>query len=213
MNIIIEKVEYIELAEKYKFPIKYKYSTKILNGYEKISPHQMKQITGNKFITEVAIAESQKTIDNSKINIILNNIQDYGNIGCIIRTAFCFGFPQITYVGDKSPWHHKSIEASRGLIFSYNPSFFTIQEFLTVNTLPIITTGTCLKKEITMISQLPTLYCLIFGNETNGIAPELYMKAIGNLNINIKYESLNVAVAAGILLNQISDLFISLNKG
>ena len=137
--------------------------------------------------------------------IILNNIQDPGNFGTIIRSAVAFDIDTIIF-DDKCVdlYNPKTILSSQGMIFkmnfikSYNLS---IIDKLKKSNYKIYATDVnegCSLKNV----KKPDYYAIILGNEGNGISKEIIQKADEKINIKINQtcESLNVGVAASIIL-------------
>ena len=137
----------------------------------------------------------------SKI-VILDAIQDPGNMGTIMRSAVAFGFETIILgEGCCDIYNDKVIRASQGAIFKLNFVKTNIIEFIKNNS-NYTYYGTSVKNgknpnELKFKEPL----ALILGNEGNGIKEEIL--SLTNTNIYIQMqntESLNVAVTAGILM-------------
>lgn len=147
---------------------------------------------------------SQEIIGNV---IILDNIQDPGNLGTLIRSAVAFDFPNIilseTSVDLYNP---KVIRATEGMIFNVN--------VLRTNIIDAI--GTLKNKGYTIISTDVSSgnnikeitnknIAIILGNEGSGVNPELknISDYLVNINMNKSCESLNVGVAGSILMYEV----------
>lgn len=137
--------------------------------------------------------------------LLIDAVQDPGNLGTMIRTADAAGIDAVI-IGDGSVdiYNSKAIRSTQGSIFHIPIVKGNLHE--TINQLKengIKVYGTSLKDAIDFkeVSSGDS-FALMVGNEGNGVHPELLEKTDQNLYIPIygKSESLNVAVAAGILL-------------
>jgi len=137
--------------------------------------------------------------------LVLNGVQDYGNIGTIVRTACGFGIRDIVATGgDFDLFYRKTIEASRGKVFDVRLKRFASgcaavdylkgQGFQVVATSPY---GRVLQASA-HLEKKPL--ALIVGNETEGVSEELLQKAdlVVQIPMSGQVESLNVGVATGI---------------
>lgn len=147
-----------------------------------------------------------KTELNDKI-IFLDNVQDPGNIGTIIRTMKAFNFNSL--IANINLLNHKIIRSTQGAIFNlnyyqYKQNDYSIIKKLKSEGYKII--GTLLDKNSQPYFKNDLFtgkFVLIMGNEGNGISPELQQLLDYSVYIPINFESLNVAVATGIVLNHI----------
>ncbi len=139
--------------------------------------------------------------------LICESIQDPGNLGTMLRTALAFGFKNIVVDQNTADvYSPKVVRASKGAIFRLNIEYVDnlaskIVELKQKCGYYVI--GTSL--DGTLLSEVKTALnnriALVFGNESNGMSDEI--KSLCNENIKIEIneiESLNVAIAAGILL-------------
>ena len=135
----------------------------------------------------------------SKKIILLNKISDPGNMGTIIRTARAFGFTDI-FIDSESVdvYNDKVVRAMMGVQYGVNFMSGESLDFLTNTNLPIVTTY--LDEESKEISTKE--FVLVFGNETRGIDKEIKELPHFNYKLDIEFESLNVAVASGIIMNK-----------
>lgn len=150
------------------------------------------------------------TIDKtlgSKI-IILDNVQDPGNIGTIIRSANAFGFDSVILgIGSAFKYNEKLIRASQGMLFKTNVISSDIEKlipFLKNNGYNVY--GTDVVNGIN-VSDVKTndKIAVILGNEGTGISQNIKNMVDKNIyvKINETCESLNVAVAASIIMYEI----------
>lgn len=142
-------------------------------------------------------------IDFSKPLVYLNNISDPGNLGTILRACLAFGYNDL--ILDETCvdlFNAKTINAAKNSIFELRFAFDKNLKLLkqAKETKSIIATS--LKGELG-IKLAAIQYCLVFGNETRGVDEKILKLAdhLIKIPINPKIESLNVAVAAGIILH------------
>ncbi len=133
--------------------------------------------------------------------LLLDQIQDPGNLGTIIRTADWFGIKQIVCSEDSV--HHlnsKVIQASMGSAFRIPVFYENLIEFLPKLGIPIH--GALLNGENLKDVQASEIKILVMGNEGKGISESL--QAHINQAVTIpgfgQAESLNVSMATGIFL-------------
>ena len=137
--------------------------------------------------------------------VYLENVKDPGNLGTILRTCLAFNIKDVIISPDSvSVYNDKVIMASQGAIFSLNIVSAKLQDILkNFEDYDIISTtlGTnSVYLEDFKIQNEKNI--IVFGNESKGIEKETIK--ISNHLIKIKIsniDSLNVGVAAGIILN------------
>ena len=136
--------------------------------------------------------------------LVLDSIQDPGNMGTIIRSSVAFGIDTIV-INEKCAdiYSDKVIRASQGMIFSVNIIKENLEEFITKirKTHKIFATKVDGGKPIKDIEKIKN-FVIIMGSEGTGVSKNLLDLADEYLYIpmNKKCESLNVAVAASIIL-------------
>ena len=168
-----------------------------------------------KYITDVvspqgilAIVQKNKISEiNYKENLflILDNIQDPGNMGTILRTADSIGLNQIIILkGSADCCNQKVVRSSMGAIFRIN--IIETQDLIkTVKELKkhkIKIYATDLKTDKTIYDVEYKKTAIVIGNEANGVSKELLEIADERIKIPMrgKAESLNASVATGIIL-------------
>ena len=138
--------------------------------------------------------------------LFLEDVQDPGNVGTMIRTADAAGFTGVI-VSDKSAdiYSLKTLRSMQGSHFHlpiYRMSLASFVEEAKKTAMPIL--ATTLSKESKDYRELSPLedFVLVMGNEGQGISPIMAESANQLVHIGMKgrAESLNVAVAAGILM-------------
>lgn len=157
----------------------------------------------------VAVCELREELleKGPSVQIILDGIQDPGNLGTIIRLADWFGVSQIICSEDTADFYNpKVIQASMGSFLRVNIVYQDLANYLTTNQQPII--GTDMDGAIFYDYEFPEQFSLVLGNEGNGIRPEIENLLTDKITIprfgkSKSTESLNVAMSAGIILGQI----------
>ncbi|MCW3162270.1 TrmH family RNA methyltransferase [Chryseobacterium oryctis] len=151
---------------------------------------------------------NEKEIQEDKnIQLVLDGIQDPGNLGTIIRLADWFGIEQIICSEDTVDFYNpKVIMASMGSFTRVNIVYTNLIEYLS-NT-QNVNIGTDMEGENIYTFQKPEKINLILGNEGNGMRTEtekLLQKSISipRFGKSQSTESLNVSMAAGIILGQL----------
>lgn len=150
----------------------------------------------------------EKTIPgtDSEFDLLLDDIRDPGNAGTIIRTAEWFGFRNIYFSKESIDiFHPKLIQSSMGSFFRTKCVVLDAQDYNSLKKplIGAVLDGISLKK-----MKAPLSGTLVIGNESNGISEAL--KKSLDLKIKIddadgnEAESLNAAIATGILLHALS---------
>lgn len=135
--------------------------------------------------------------------LLLDTLQDPGNVGTIIRTAHSFGFDSVV-VSENSVdlTNEKVIRASQGAIFHIPVLQVDLGETiqnLKSRGIPVIGTGLQGASDLHSLPLSKTV-AFVLGNEGQGIRPEILALCDTVVKIEMStFESLNVAVAAGIL--------------
>jgi RNA methyltransferase, TrmH family len=129
--------------------------------------------------------------------VILDGLQDPGNAGAVTRAAEAFGATGVIFLkGTASPYHPKTLRASAGSLFRLP---FLVAEALPDLAFPIYATA---KAEATPIDEVDWqgASAVVIGNEGRGVRPEILASSIAVTIPTVGVESLNAAVAAGIVL-------------
>jgi len=139
--------------------------------------------------------------------LVLDGIQDPGNLGTIIRLADWFGIEQIICSEDTvDVYNPKVIMATMGSFTRVNVVYTDLTEYLSET--ENVNIGTDMDGENIYTFEKPRKLNLILGNEGNGMRAEteqLIQKSvmIPRFGKSQSTESLNVSMAAGIILGQI----------
>ena len=161
----------------------------------------------------VAVVEISETkfLQHQKIQIILDGIQDPGNLGTIIRLCDWFGIEQIICSQDTVDLYNpKVIQSTKGSFTRVNVFYTDLEDFLQKS--DVLNIGTDMTGENLYQYHFPERFNLILGNEGNGMRPNVEKLVSQNITIprfgnNKSTESLNVSMATGIILGQIFSKF------
>jgi len=172
------------------------------NDLERISFHSSPNQVLAVFTKPVFKTEQKPT----GITLMLDTIQDPGNLGTILRTADWFGVKRIVCSPDTvDVFSPKVIQSAMGSIIRVDLIYTDLAEYISKNSeIPVYATSLD-GEDLTNKIQLSDAF-LLMGNESRGINPVLEHLAFKRIRIPRKggAESLNVAVATGIVLSQIA---------
>lgn len=162
------------------------------------------KIKDNKDIKEII---NRNNSNKKDLVVMLDGLQDPGNIGTIIRTSLSFGVNTIVFSDTcVDCYNEKVIRGSQGGIFKINMLKGKLIEYISeYRKCKYDIIGTSLNNASSLdevdINKLNNKKVIVFGNEGNGVSEEVLNNTDINLYIPINdMESLNVGVAAGILL-------------
>ena len=134
--------------------------------------------------------------------LLLDKLQDPGNLGTIIRTANAAGYNDIYLINCTDAFSPKAVRASMSGIFFVNIHIGTYEEVFSVlvDKVPVITAD--MFGQNIFLFEAPQNFCLCIGNEGNGVSEEV--KKISSYQVSIPMrkscESLNAAVSAAIAM-------------
>ena len=151
-----------------------------------------------------------KKIDKSDIGnrlIILDGIQDPGNLGTIIRSAVAFNFDTVILSLDTvDVYNPKVLRSTKGMIFNINIKCTELLQLIDgLSDYTIYGTDVCNGVNIKS-EKLPLKMALVIGNEGNGISETVKSRCnkFVYIDMNDKCESLNASVAASILMYEVN---------
>ena len=138
--------------------------------------------------------------------LLLDGIQDPGNLGTILRTADALQIPAVLLDGCADPYNPKTVRASMGAVFRTQPVRMTRQQAIAACRdagIPLLATAMSADAVDLRQAELHSA-AVIIGSEGQGICQELFDAAQGKIIIPMspRCESLNAAVAAAIVLWQ-----------
>ena len=163
----------------------------------------------------IAVFRKQRemSIVNCQLTIVLDGIQDPGNLGTIIRTCDWFGVKQIICSPDTADCYNpKVVQATMGalsrvkLIYTDLVPFLQAEKSKGTHIFGTLLDGQNMYKEKNINCQLSTINYIVMGNEGNGISEEVRTYITHPIRIPCypegaeTSESLNVAIATAIVL-------------
>jgi TrmH family RNA methyltransferase len=212
---IIEGPKMLEEAIKAKWNIEKIYATKQWTGnlgnsggdIEEIDDVMLSRISHLQTPKQVVALVQKKLVSvpmnfKDNLTLVLDGIQDPGNLGTIIRTADWFGIHQILVTDDTAGiYNPKVIQSTMGSCFRIDVQIVDIEAVLKKEKLPVI--GTLLSGASIYKEKMASKGFLIIGNESKGIRENV--KSLITQPVSIPNfggaESLNAAVATGIVLS------------
>jgi TrmH family RNA methyltransferase len=141
-------------------------------------------------------------IDPQAATVVLDRLQDAGNVGSILRTAAAFGVAQVLALqGTAALWSPKVLRAGMGAHFGLRLVEGLQPADLDALAVPLV--GTSLEAaDLLQAAPLPSPCAWLLGHEGQGVAPDLLARCA--LTVRIPQpggeESLNVAAAAAVCL-------------
>lgn len=139
--------------------------------------------------------------------VVLDGIQDPGNAGAILRTAAALGAAGVVALpGTVDLWNPKVVRASMGAHFRLPLVPASFEEFFDyLKSLTIAMWGAAADGERIGSRKAPEMLAIAFGNEGAGLsfAVRERCELLVSIPIEPTIESLNVAVAAGIILHEL----------
>ena len=179
-------------------------STKLHAKTYTLSPAELSRISTLKTPNAILLVlhkETKLKFDRSKKVILLDDVQDPGNLGTLLRTADWFGITQfVCSMKTVDLYNSKTLQATMGSFLRINVWYQNLDEFLTENKLNV--GGALLEGKEFEDKEIQSMNALILGNESHGISEKLRQHI--NLPLKIKShgnaESLNVAIAGAIFM-------------
>ena len=144
----------------------------------------------------------KKRFEPKKGMLLLDGIQDPGNVGTILRTADALDIPVALLEGCADPYSHKVVRSSMGAVFRTAPVQTTWQE-VRESGIPVAVTALSDRAEDIRKAELSAM-AVVIGSEGRGVRQEILRSADRELIIpmNERCESLNAAIAAAIVMWQ-----------
>ncbi len=223
-NFIVEGVKIIHEALKSELKIHKIYTTDVIfDGNntltELISESELKKIS--QLVqpnTALALCEipKEKPIQTEGLILALDDIRDPGNLGTIIRLADWFGINQIICSPETVDMYNpKVIQASMGSFLRVQINYVDLNEFFQTYSYPVL--GTFMEGKNIYQTHFPEKTALILGNEANGISEKLLPHITEKISIPRlgklqQTESLNVAMATGIILGEMASCHFQKNS-
>ena len=138
--------------------------------------------------------------------LLLDGIQDPGNLGTMLRTADALGVPVALLDGCADPYSPKTVRASMGAVFRTQPvkaDWAEVKAACAEAQIPVAVTALSRRAKDLRNADLRGM-AVVIGSEGQGVRREILESADGELIIpmNPRCESLNAAVAAAIVMWQ-----------
>ena len=138
--------------------------------------------------------------------LLLDGLQDPGNLGTILRTADALGVPVALLEGCADPYNHKVVRASMGAVFRtpvVTTTWQAVREACAEAQIPVAVTALSDRAKDLRQADLGQM-AVVSGSEGQGVRPQILSEADAELIIPMEpgCESLNAAVAATIVMWQ-----------
>lgn len=196
-NLLVEVFQTEDYHKKYDVPTNYVTYDVLKKLATSVTPQKI-----------IGIAKKSENVLKGNRYLLLDDIQDPGNLGTIIRSAVAFNIDTIVLsLNTVDCYNDKVIRASQGLIFSINFVRDDLKKVITKlknDNIKIFGTSVSQGTNVATV-QNNISYALIMGNEGRGLSKELvpYCDTLLNIKMHSACESLNVAVATSILLYEL----------
>lgn len=176
-----------------------------------VSSEVMKKLSDNPSIPKImaVVNKKESTIKGNKI-LLLDRLQDPGNLGTIIRSAVAFNFDTIILSNDTVDlYNSKVLRSTQGMLFNINilrQDLTNVINELKNNNYTIYGTKVDNGNDVKEINKI-NKFALIIGNEGTGISDNILKQCDKYLYIkmNNNCESLNAGVAASILMYEMGN--------
>ncbi len=137
--------------------------------------------------------------------LLLDGVSDPGNLGTIIRTANAAGYEDIYLINGADPFSPKCVRSAMSGLFFVRIHVGSREEILAaLNEIPLV----CADMDGENVFEFtpPKRFCLVIGNEANGVSESIRKKCERTIRIPMREtcESLNAGVSAGILMYMLS---------
>ncbi|MBR2969472.1 MAG: RNA methyltransferase [Clostridia bacterium] len=165
-------------------------------------------ITNQNIICVCKVKEYDINSDGN--SLILDNLQDPGNVGTLVRSAVAFGFNDIYLVGGADPYSEKVIRSSAGTILRARLHIVSLEDIIdhkadiTDNFVVADMSGDIIDRIHLPKGRL----AVIIGNEGQGVSDEFMNLADKKISIPMMngVESLNAGVAGSIIMQRLGEV-------
>ncbi len=165
-------------------------------------------LTTPQFALAIFYIPEVKPVRDKELILALDDIRDPGNLGTIIRLCDWFGISSLVCSEQTVDcFNPKVIQATMGSVTRVNIIYTDLQDFLASLDKETPIYGTFMEGDIIYKEQLTHRSIIVMGNEANGISQEIEQLVSKKIRIprfgkTQKTESLNVATATAIVLNE-----------
>ena len=165
---------------------------------------RISNLTSPNNVFAIARTNQKELVNYSGITLVLDDVNDPGNLGTIIRICDWFGVTQlICSYNTVDCYNPKVVQSAMGSLFRVNIKYLNLATYLSNIDTPIY--GAYINCADVKGQDFPKQSHLIMGNEANGISESISMYITNKVsvkNIGNNAESLNVAIATSILLHE-----------
>ena len=208
LHLVIEALKY-DIIDTIIIREDFSYETNIKHII--VSNEVMKKLSDNPSIPKImaVVNKKESTISGNKI-LLLDRLQDPGNLGTIIRSAVAFNFDTIILSNDTVDlYNSKVLRSTQGMLFNINilrQDLTNVINELKNNNYTIYGTKVDNGNDVKEINNT-NKFALIIGNEGTGISDNILKQCDKYLYIkmNNNCESLNAGVAASILMYEMGN--------
>lgn len=195
---LIEGAKFVKDAKKY---LEFSFTDKDVSNFrELISTETPQNVAGVARIPKFTI----ENVAKCKVVVVLDNVQDPGNVGTILRVCLAFDAGLIL-VDSADPTNPKSVRASAASILKtpwVETGKFEAEELIASLKRPVYKLE--LREGAKKISEIPKEpLVIVAGNEGRGVTLELPDATSVYIPQNVELESLNVAIATSIALYEL----------
>jgi TrmH family RNA methyltransferase len=150
-------------------------------------------------------AVAPRALTQPALHLVLESLQDPGNLGTLVRSAEAFGIAQIFLTPDTvNPWNPKTIRASAGSVFRIpivRDTLTNIAAQLQAASVPLhAAVANSAQATTAMEARLLAPCALLIGNEGAGLSAQALALAASHIHIPCAVESLNAAIAGSLLM-------------
>ncbi len=169
--------------------------------------HSISSLTTPNQVLAVFRIPDEKPVLKTGMAVALDDINDPGNLGTIIRLCDWFDIPQIICSQNTVDCYNpKVVQSSMGSLARVQINYLDLKQHLKTESRPVY--GTFMTGESLYKTSFDQDCILVMGNEANGISPEIRACLSKELSIpqfgsQSKTESLNVAMATAIFLSEV----------
>lgn len=160
-------------------------------------------VSNNAAVAVVEMPSTDAPVTEGLI-IALDGVSDPGNLGTIIRIADWYGIKHIVASTDcADPYNPKTIRATMGSFARVQVTLLDLASYLSNVTIPVY--GAYLEGDSVHTTEFQSQAILLMGSESHGVRPEASKYVTDKITIPAfgGAESLNVAMATGIILDNI----------
>lgn len=210
---VVEGVKNIEELLKSNITVEALYATADWEGdYDDVIRITNKQLTqlsnlaSPNQVLALAKMPTNTAVTNDGLVLILDNVNDPGNLGTIIRTADWFGVKQIICSPSTVDcFNPKTVQSTKGSVFNMDIIYTDLVEYLSAYKNEVYAATLDGDEQYKVNKGLNQV--LVMGSESHGLSPELEQFITKKIKIAKKgnAESLNVGIATGILLHQFTN--------